>query len=100
MAARRDARRQPRSRNAHTESDPGPGPVAGFAGCNRYFGAYEKQGSSLTFGPIGATRMACVDGMETEDRFLKMLEQVRSWKLQGQQLLLLDEAGATLASFS
>ena len=53
------------------------GRVGGSGGCNRYFGtptAGETPGS-LTFGPIGATRMACPEpAMSIETRFLSALE--------------------------
>lgn len=46
--------------------------VEGFSGCNRFFGGYETEGNSLTFGPVAGTRMFCPD-MEVEDTLLKML---------------------------
>lgn len=33
--------------------------VVGRAGCNHFSGPYSRTGSTLTFGPIAATRMAC-----------------------------------------
>jgi heat shock protein HslJ len=41
--------------------------------------------------------MACVSGMETEKAFLQALEQVRTWKITGQQLELIDETGHPVA---
>ena len=35
--------------------------VAGSTGCNRYTGPYTVNGSSLTFGALAVTRMACLD---------------------------------------
>src|SRR4029077_11947564 len=35
------------------------GEARGTAGCNAFFGPYTTSGTSLTFGPIGATRLAC-----------------------------------------
>jgi heat shock protein HslJ len=48
--------------------DPARNQATGFAGCNHFFGSCERDGSSLTFGLVGVTRMACPDletGLET-----------------------------------
>ena len=80
--------------------DPTQKQATGFAGCNHFFGSYELDGSSLTFGPIGATRMACPD-LETglEMSVFEALESTRNWKKSDGDLLLLDE-DAVLARFS
>ena len=65
--------------------------VTGFAGCNNFFGGYERDGTSLKFGPVGSTRMACPDlqlGLETE--FFKMLGKTGGWQIQDNTLMLLD----------
>jgi heat shock protein HslJ len=70
--------------------DPAENRATGFAGCNRFFGSYELDGSSLTFGPIGATRMACPyleTGLETS--VMEALGSTRQWKTAGGELLLL-----------
>jgi heat shock protein HslJ len=41
--------------------------------------------------------VACTEGMETEQAFLKALGQVKGWKVTGQQLDLLDRSGKTVA---
>ena len=59
-----------------------------------------RNGSSLTFGPMGATRMACPDletGLETS--VFDALENTREWKKEGESLLLIDD-DAVLAHFS
>ena len=78
---------------------PEEGRVTGSAGCNRYFGSYEKDGTALSFGQAGATMMACAHGMELERSFLSMLEKVRQWKVHDGILWLLGEEGGELASF-
>jgi META domain len=45
------------------------------------------------------TFMACPEGMETEREFLAALEQVRSLKIFGEDLELLDSNGGFLARF-
>jgi len=84
----------------HMLLDPEEKQATGFAGCNQFFGSYERDGSSLTFGPMGATRMACPDletGLETS--VFEALESTRNWKKSDGELLLLDE-DAVLARFS
>ncbi|MCB2170904.1 MAG: META domain-containing protein [Deltaproteobacteria bacterium] len=84
----------------HILLDPAENQATGFAGCNNFFGRYELNGSLLTFGPMGATRMACPD-LETglEASVFEALEKTRKLKIEGGDLLLLD-ADAVLARFS
>jgi putative lipoprotein len=74
--------------------------ASGFAGCNNFFGSYELNGSSLTFGPLGATRMFCegVSG-EVEIKFMEALEQTRTWELRDGALLLIKNS-EVLARFT
>jgi heat shock protein HslJ len=84
----------------HILLDPAEKQATGFAGCNHFFGSYELDGSSLTFGPMGATRMACPDletGLETS--VFEALENTRKWEQAGGALLLL-EGDEVLARFS
>ena len=54
--------------------DPSSGRASGFAGCNRYFADYKLDGSSLTLGPVGATKRLCdKEAMAIEDAFLAAL---------------------------
>ena len=84
----------------HILLDPAQKRATGFAGCNHFFGSYELDGFSLTFGPMGATRMACPD-LETglEASVFNALESARKWKKTSGDLLLLD-GDAVLARFS
>jgi len=78
----------------HILLDPARNQATGFSGCNNFFGGYELDGSSLKFGPVGATRMACPDletGLETE--IFKVLDQTRAWKIQEEELLFLNDSG-------
>jgi heat shock protein HslJ len=74
--------------------------VSGFAGCNNFFGSYELDGSSLKFGPLGATRMFC-EGLsgEVEIRFMQALEQTRAWELRDSTLFLQKDS-EVLARFA
>ena len=60
--------------------------VRGFSGCNRFTGSYERSGSQLHFTPLAATRMACVEGMEQEQRFLDALGAVMRFSISGDSL--------------
>jgi copper homeostasis protein (lipoprotein) len=71
--------------------------LSGSGGCNRMTGGYRVEGEHLTFGPVAATMMACPDGMATERAFFETLGEVRSFRIEGEHLELLDAAGASLA---
>lgn len=69
--------------------------VGGFSGCNRYMGSYTREGESdhgspLSFGPLAGTMMACADGGELEQRYLKSLAGVTAYTLEGDVLSLLS----------
>ena len=66
----------------------------GFGGCNRFFGTYEATGRSLTFGAMGATRMACPEGMAQEQALFTALDATDRYEIHGSELLLF--AGDTL----
>ena len=72
-------------------------PVSGWGGCNRLTGNYQLGGEHLTFGHMARTLMACTEGMDTEEAFLKALSQTKTWEIEGQQLDLLDGDGHLLA---
>ena len=73
--------------------------VSGSGGCNRITGGFTLADDRLHLGPLAATMMACVNGMEQEQRFLKSLNHVQRYRISGQQLELLDGSGAVLARF-
>ena len=74
--------------------------VHGHGGCNRWFAdVLANAAGQLRFGPVGATRRACLDdGMqERETAFLAMLEQVRSYRtVAADRVELLDAEGQTI----
>jgi heat shock protein HslJ len=72
------------------------GKLAGFAGCNRYFGAVVAGDGpgELKLGPFGATRMACdADDMTLESTFLRRLESAQKFSFIGGQLALTYREG-------
>ena|SRR5688572_25681637 len=63
--------------------------ISGFAGCNRFFGSYQLGESNLQFSGLGSTKMYCQDKSATEDKYLKALNEVQSFKIEGDKLVLL-----------
>jgi copper homeostasis protein (lipoprotein) len=86
-----------RQREPHIILRSGTDRVSGFAGCNTFSGGYKLNGNELTFSGVASTMMACIDGMEQEPAFLKMLDNVRKWKITGEHLELDDADGKVLA---
>jgi putative lipoprotein len=77
-----------------------PRRVSGSGGCNRLTTDYRRDGERLGFETIARTRRACIGGgMDTEDAFLRALQNVRAFRISGQRLELVDEAGRALAVF-
>jgi heat shock protein HslJ len=74
---------------AATLAFPQTGQVAGQGSCNRFFGSVEFDRSSVKFGPLGATRMACPGGIgEQETRYLGALQKAQRYEVQGDTLLI------------
>jgi putative lipoprotein len=78
--------------------------AAGFSGCNRYFGGYQRDGnpnhgSPLSFGQLAGTLMACAEGGELERAYLQALSQVNAFRIVDGQLQLLQN-DEVLASFN
>ena len=67
--------------------------VAGFAGCNRYFGSYLLDSGVLRFSGIGMTKMACMQGMSLEQQFANALEATRGYTVADRELILLGQSG-------
>lgn len=61
----------------------------GFGGCNRFFGSYEiGKNQMLTFGAIGATRMACPDNANQEQELFTVLGKTTRYDIEGSKLML------------
>ena len=79
------------------------GKIATFTGCNRGFGSYAEgdDGSSLTLTIAGVTKMACeAEAMKAETDWMALIAKVSSYVLEDNELLLIDEAGETLAKLA
>ena len=69
------------------------GGVSGFAGCNTFSGSYATNGSTLTWGPLATTKMACQrPGSAVESDYLAALSGVNAWTIEPDGRLLLDGA--------
>lgn len=73
--------------------------VSGSGGCNRLTGIYELTADHLTFSQMVTTMMSCVERMDTEKAFLKALTEAKTWKMAGEELELLNDAGNVMARF-
>lgn len=72
-----------------TLSFPEAGKVAGNTSCNRFFGSIEMEGSTMKFGQLGSTRMACPEpAMKQETNFLHTLAAAERFEQDGTQLLI------------
>lgn len=71
----------------------------GNDGCNNIFGSVETLGETeLILGEIAGTMMICRE-MEISNRFLKVLNLVRTYEIKDLYLLLFDESGKELLRF-
>jgi heat shock protein HslJ len=78
------------------------GQVNGNASCNGYFGGYEVDVNSISIGPLASTEMFCGSPpgvMEQEMAFLNALGSAAEYKIEAEQLLLMDASGETLLVF-
>lgn len=77
------------------------GKASGQGGCNRYSGEAKFDHTSLQFGPLAATRMACADPAANgqESRLFAAFAATHSYRQEGPELVLLDIDGKTLVRF-
>lgn len=73
--------------------------IFGNDSCNSIFGSIETLDNDLiSFGKIGSTMMACPN-MTISTEYSKALQKVRSYKLQGLNLILYDAEGDEVLRF-
>lgn len=69
------------------------GNVSGFAACNTFSGTYELYATTLTFGPLATTKMACQrPASAVEAEYLAALGAVTGWAIEPDGRLRLDGA--------
>jgi heat shock protein HslJ len=72
--------------------------VHGTSGLNSFFGPYALDGAKLRVENVAMTKMAGPpELMQQESAFVSALHSARSWRVNGDELELLDEKGAVLA---
>jgi len=76
--------------------------VDGTDGCNNYSGSYEVKGNKISFNEdMVSTMMACEEAvMQQAAAYISALIQAETYKIEGQQLTLLDKNGKELAVFT
>jgi heat shock protein HslJ len=74
------------------------GRLAGQAASNRIMGPYTVSGAMLTMGPLASTRVADPPG-SIAGEFLKALEQVSSFRVEGDRLLAMLKADSGTMTF-
>jgi heat shock protein HslJ len=61
--------------------------ASGHGGCNTFNGSYTLDGTSITFGPIASTQMAC-EALDLETMYMAGLGDVDTVSSDGDQLTL------------
>jgi len=78
-----------------------PNQVDGNTGCNPFRGPLATEGASIRLGPLATTRRACTpELMDQERHYLMALAQASGMRLDGTELVLLDQSGQTLVRYS
>ena len=73
--------------------------LKGFGSCNQFQGSFTVKGNDLSFGPVAATRIACLEGMTVESHFFNVLELTSYYSINEHDLTLLDNAKHPIERF-
>lgn len=75
--------------------------VSGRGGCNRYGGSVNLSGGSLLMSELFSTKMACAPAlMDQETKFMAALQAVRTFRMDGDKLVLVDATGKARLRFA
>lgn len=76
--------------------------IAGKSAINQYSGTYELSGEGrITLGPLISTKMAGPEEeMRAETNYINLLTSAKKFRIENEQLLMLDENGNQLLIFS
>lgn len=76
--------------------------LAGFSGCNRFFGTATEVGQNLSFGNIRVTERACTQPgmMEQEASLIAALNATAKYSISDKTLALLDSKDQTLQALT
>lgn len=70
------------------------GKLTGMAGCNSYFGDYTLSGDQLIISNVGATKIACEEGIMTQEiQYLSALQSAKAFEIKGESLALTHTDG-------
>lgn len=75
------------------------GRVSGNAGCNGFGGTYTVKGNTLKMEKLISTKMACMPGMQTENKVLMALTNTDHFSISGDKLTLM-QGEKVLAEYS
>jgi heat shock protein HslJ len=73
------------------------GILTGFTGCNTFNGSHKLESNLLYLEPGSITKMMCYD--LTEMDFLNALKEITRWKLEGNNLYLLNDEKPVMTLF-
>ena len=77
------------------------GTVGGSTGCNRFTASYTVDGDAVEFGMIASTQIACPPPADAVERaYVEALGRVAGWRLDGEELVLLDEDDAEVLRYA
>lgn len=72
---------------------------AGNDGCNNIFGPIDELGNeTIEFGLVGSTMMFCAEDLDKN--YKQEFDKVKRYKIEGNQLILLDSEGAELLRYT
>ncbi len=74
--------------------------VTGSGGCNPMKGTYVLHGDFVSFGSLGAPKKTCGEGTKREGEYFRALARVKSWRVHGDTLELLDAANVVVLKFA
>ena len=77
------------------------GKLNGNVGCNSFSGDYKIDGSTIAFGPIISTMMACADPiMQQESAVLHVFANSATFKIDGNNLTVTSADGSSAVALS
>lgn len=71
--------------------------IRGRAHCNAYLGAFREYEDGIKIAGINATRRHCEGRMEREQELIESLGRARTYRVDGDRLLLMDADGNAVA---
>ena len=61
--------------------------VSGQGGCNQFFGDYQVEGDSISFGPLGSTLMSCGEQLDQQEfAYLSALQEAETYQMSSDRL--------------